>query len=36
MRWITREYVKVDRVACPWLIKMSIKMLNSSSCRLKR
>jgi hypothetical protein len=21
MRWITREYVKVDRVACPWLIK---------------
>ena len=21
MRWITREKVKVDRVACPWLIK---------------
>ena len=21
MRWITRECVKVDRVACPWLIK---------------
>lgn len=21
MRWITREQVKVDRVACPWLIK---------------
>ncbi|MFY9788602.1 MAG: chromate resistance protein ChrB domain-containing protein, partial [Pseudolabrys sp.] len=21
MKWITREYVKVDRVACPWLIK---------------
>jgi len=21
MRWITREGVKVDRVACPWLIK---------------
>jgi hypothetical protein len=20
MRWITREHVKVDRVACPWLI----------------
>ena len=20
MRWITREKVKVDRVACPWLI----------------
>jgi len=21
MRWITRERVKVDRVACPWLLK---------------
>lgn len=21
MRWITREKVKVDRVACPWLVK---------------
>jgi len=21
MKWITREPVKVDRVACPWLIK---------------
>lgn len=21
MRWVTRENVKVDRVACPWLIK---------------
>jgi len=21
MRWITREHVKVDRVACPWLIR---------------
>jgi hypothetical protein len=21
MKWITRENVKVDRVACPWLIK---------------
>jgi hypothetical protein len=21
MKWITREMVKVDRVACPWLIK---------------
>src|SRR5262245_32404861 len=21
MRWITRENVKVDRVACPWLFK---------------
>src|SRR6266404_2460313 len=24
MRWITREHVKVDRVACPWLIKKFI------------
>jgi hypothetical protein len=21
MKWITREHVKADRVACPWLIK---------------
>ncbi len=21
MRWVTREHVKVDRVACPWLIR---------------
>jgi len=21
MKWLTREKVKVDRVACPWLIK---------------
>jgi hypothetical protein len=21
MKWITHEKVKVDRVACPWLIK---------------
>lgn len=21
MKWITRERVKVDRVACPWLIR---------------
>ena len=24
MKWITREHVKVDRVACPWLIKKFI------------
>jgi hypothetical protein len=24
MRWITRQHVKVDRVACPWLIKRFI------------
>jgi hypothetical protein len=21
MRWVTREHAKVDRIACPWLIK---------------
>jgi hypothetical protein len=25
MKWITREKVKVDRVACPWLIKKFIE-----------
>lgn len=24
MKWITREKVKVDRVACPWLIRKSV------------
>ena len=24
MRWFTREKIKVDRVACPWLIKKFI------------
>jgi len=24
MKWVTREKVKVDRVACPWLIKKYI------------
>jgi hypothetical protein len=24
MNWITREHVKVDRVACPWLIRRFI------------
>ena len=24
MKWITREHVKVDRVACPWLISRFI------------
>ena len=24
MKWVTREHVKVDRVACPWLIKKFI------------
>jgi hypothetical protein len=24
MKWVTRENVKVDRVACPWLIRMFI------------
>jgi len=21
MKWVTREKVKVDRVACPWLVR---------------
>jgi hypothetical protein len=24
MKWVTREKIKVDRVACPWLIKKFI------------
>jgi hypothetical protein len=24
MKWVTREHVKVDRVACPWLIKKHV------------
>jgi len=24
MRWITREHAKVDRIACPWLIRKYI------------
>ncbi|HEU0007697.1 MAG TPA: chromate resistance protein ChrB domain-containing protein, partial [Terriglobia bacterium] len=24
MKWITRERIKVDRVACPWLIQKFI------------
>ncbi|WP_457288365.1 chromate resistance protein ChrB domain-containing protein [Pedobacter sp. UYP24] len=22
MKWITRERPKIDRIACPWLIKL--------------
>src|SRR6184192_3184054 len=24
MKWITREHIKVDRVACPWLVRRFI------------
>ena len=24
MRWVTRQFAKVDRIACPWLIKRFI------------
>ncbi len=24
MKWVTREHVRVDRVACPWLIRKYI------------
>ena len=26
MRWMTRENIKVDRVACPWLIKRFVDL----------
>ena len=26
MKWITREKIKVDRIACPWLIKNFIDL----------
>lgn len=26
MKWVTREKVKVDRVACPWLIKKFVDL----------
>jgi hypothetical protein len=26
MKWITREKIKVDRVACPWLIKQFVDL----------
>jgi hypothetical protein len=46
MKWITREKVKVDRVACPWLIKkfvdpdarfyfVSVDKVDSEAKRLK-
>src|SRR5207245_2885652 len=25
MKWITRKHVKVDRVACPWLIRKFVE-----------
>ncbi|QXE92264.1 chromate resistance protein [Geomonas subterranea] len=34
MKWITREHVKVDRVACPWLIRCFIdKDVSFTTCR---
>lgn len=37
MKWITREKIKVDRVARPWLIKiLSIWRQSLSSCRTTR
>ena len=27
MKWITRESVKVDRVACPWLVKKFVDLV---------
>ena len=37
MKWITREKVKVDRVACPWLIQKFIDPeADSSFCQQTR
>jgi len=37
MKWITREKVKVDRVACPWLIKKFVdKDAEFVLCRERR
>jgi hypothetical protein len=33
MKWVTREKVKVDRVACPWLIRKFIDPQAESYCR---
>jgi len=30
MKWITREHAKVDRIACPWLIKNFVD--NEAKC----
>ncbi len=27
MRWITRQNIKVDRVACPWLIRRFVRAI---------
>ena len=38
MKWITREHVKVDRVACPWVIRRFVDQqaefqIGRASCR---
>ena len=33
MKWITRERVKVDRVACPWLIRKFVGKEAEFLCR---
>jgi hypothetical protein len=32
VKWITRERVKVDRVACPWLIRKFVDKMPSFLC----
>jgi hypothetical protein len=41
MKWITRKNIKVDRVACPWLIRQSVirlelprRQTRRTTCRL--
>ena len=40
MKWVTRERVKVDRVACPWLIQKHVdpeaEFLKLSTARRQR
>src|SRR5438034_1373058 len=36
MKWITREKIKVDRVACPWLIRNSRTRIYRLRCALRR
>jgi len=36
MKWVTRANVKVDRVACPWLIRTFIDRDAEFSFRLAR
>jgi hypothetical protein len=36
MKWITREKIKVDRVACPWLIKKFIDSQHGDTSKFSK